>query len=101
MDVNLEHSENATLSIVLSCEPEVNIIDTKLIQVKNAFSPIDVTNAGMAIDLKLIQFMNAISPIDVTEAGMTIDFKPVQPLKADLTIVLTELGMINVDPDFP
>ena len=91
MDVNLEHSENATLSIVLSCEPEVNIIDTKLIQVKNAFSPIDVTESGMGKDVKLLQPLNASLAIVRScepEANVTV-LKPVQLRNARTPIDVT------------
>lgn len=80
-------------------------VDTYIVvklELLNALSPIDVTEAGMVIDFKLVQLsnaampmvrsresdanfiddkllhiMNAVCPIDVTEAGMVIDVKPV------------------------
>ena len=51
------------------------VVDTYIVinpELLNAFSPIDVTDAGTVIDTKLVE-KNAPSPIDVTDAGMIID----------------------------
>jgi len=53
------------------------VIDVKLVQLWNAYWPIDVTEDGMVIDVKLVQLSNAFEPIDITESGMVIDVKSV------------------------
>ena len=55
IDVKPLHFENAVFPIVSSCEPDANITDVKP-ELLNAFSPIDVTDAGIVIEVKLLQY---------------------------------------------
>ena len=47
--------------------------DSKLVQLLNAFSPINFTELGISIDLRARQQENADAPIETTELGITID----------------------------
>lgn len=41
-----------------------------VLQLRNAITPMKVTESGMVTLVKLLQPSNAISPIEVTESGM-------------------------------
>ena len=94
---------NADLPILVSDEGEAKVRLTMLLLPKNAFSSIEVTDAGISMPVSARQFLNtsfsifvndaglrkvtlsksvlrnAISPIVLTDAGITILFKPVLP----------------------
>ena len=46
------------------------MIEFKLEQLKNAYSPIEVRESGRMIEVKLEQSQNARSTIEVTESGI-------------------------------
>jgi len=107
---------------VLGVKPNPFGVDTYIVvklELLNALSPIDVTEAGMVIDFKLVQLsnaampmvrsresdanfiddkllhiMNAVCPIDVTEAGMVIDVKLLHDWNAKMPIDVTDAGMV-------
>ena len=86
--------------IVRSFEPDANVIAFKPAQFLNAFSPIDVTEAGMVIDVKP-EPQNAALMIVVTEAGIFTDVKLVQAENTPSLIVRSfelEANVIDVKP---
>ena len=44
----------------------------RLLQLENAFSPIEVTLSGMLMPVRLVQESNAKLPIEITLSGMVI-----------------------------
>ena len=78
----------------------VNVIDVKLIQKRNAPTPILVTESGIVIDVKL-ELRNASSPILVTELGIVIDVKLEQLRNALPLILVTEFPVNVIDVKLP
>jgi len=67
----------------------------RLVQSKNAPTPIDVTFLGMVILVRPAQSENAYSPIDVILDGMVMAVRPVQFENAKLPIDVTLAGMVK------
>ena len=59
MLVNAEQEENADLPMVCNCEPSANVTVCKLLQDRNAYSPMLVTFAGMVMLVNAEQEENA------------------------------------------
>jgi hypothetical protein len=65
------------------------VIDGKLSQRENAFSPIVSTPSDMMTDVRFKQLQNAYSLIFFTLVGMVMDIRDVQSEKADLPMLVT------------
>ena len=53
--------------MLVNCEPSAKVTDVRLVQLKNALSPMPVTLAGIVMDARLVQFVKALSLMVVTE----------------------------------
>ena len=53
-------------------------MDVRLLQLRKAHFPIEVTELGMVTDVRLRQPEKAASPIEVTEFGMVTDVRLLQ-----------------------
>ena len=52
------------------------VIEVRLLQSLNAYSPIEVTPSGMVTEVRLWQRWNAYSPIEVTLSGIMVVEQP-------------------------
>ena len=71
-------------------------IDEMLLQFRNAYPKMEVTELGIVTVFSPVQPENAYCPMEVTELGISIEVKPVQPEKALLPMEVTELGIVVV-----
>ena len=82
--------------MLLNCEFPENAIPVKLLQPKNADSPILVTLSGIVMLFRLLQLENAESPILVTLSGIAISVSLLQPKNAEFPMLVTFLGRLIV-----
>ena len=69
-------------------------IETSLMQLRNASSPMEVTLLGRVSEVRKVQSLNDDLPIDVSDEGRLIETKVSQPSKAESPMEVVPSGTV-------